>query len=268
MTEQLEGAVSVSAPVVGEKEAVVSPAAASAWWKPKAGILWQIQFAKPPIDTAANPELFDVDLYDTPQSVIDELHKRGQRVICYINMGAWENWREDKGDYPAAVLGKDYQGWPGEKWVDIRAIDSLAPILRRRMDLCKSKGFDGVEPDNVNGYQNDTGFPLTADDQLKFNRFIANEAHKRGLAIGLKNDNEQVGELVDSFDWVVTEGCASDGWCYDMKPFLDKGKPVLQIEYTDTDIKFQNVCGGYVRDGFSPILKNRELDGWVEQCKK
>ncbi len=68
----------------------------------------------------------------------------------------------------------------------------LAPLMRARLDLCQAKGFDAVEPDNIDGYQVDggTGFPLTAGDQLRYNRWIAAEAHCRGLSIGLKNDSD------------------------------------------------------------------------------
>ena len=59
----------------------------------------------------------------------------------------------------------------------------------------KTKGYDGVEPDNVDRYVNASGFDLDADAQLAFNRFIANEAHARGLSVGLKNDLDQVPEF-------------------------------------------------------------------------
>jgi hypothetical protein len=55
------------------------------------------------------------------------------------------------------VIGNDYEGWPGEKWLDIRQIDQLAPIMRARLDACRAKGFDGIEPDNIDEYTNDTG---------------------------------------------------------------------------------------------------------------
>jgi hypothetical protein len=67
-------------------------------------------------------------------------------------------------------------------------LDSLGPILFARLDLAVAKGCDGVEPDNVDGYANNTNFPLTVQDQLQFNIWLANEAHARGLSIGLKND--------------------------------------------------------------------------------
>jgi hypothetical protein len=84
------------------------------------------------------------------------------------------------------VLGSGLEDWPGEKWLDVRQIDTLAPIMRSRLDLCKSKGFDAVEADHVDGYSNSSGFPLSAEDQLRYNRFLASKAHARGLSIGLK----------------------------------------------------------------------------------
>jgi hypothetical protein len=53
-----------------------------------------------------------------------------------------------------------------EKWLDIRRIDLLAPILRARLDLCNVKGFDAIEPDNIEIYDNNTGFPLTYNVQF------------------------------------------------------------------------------------------------------
>lgn len=69
------------------------------------------------------------------------------------------------GEFPAEVLGSDYDGWPGERWLDIRRIDLLAPIMLARLDMCTAKGFDCVEPDNIEIYDNDTlfDFAITED---------------------------------------------------------------------------------------------------------
>ena len=74
------------------------------------------------------------------------------------------------------------------------------PVLTARLDQCQQKGCDAVGPDNIDGYNNDTGFPLSAEDQLAFNRWLAGEAHARGLSIGLKNDPEQAAALADNLD--------------------------------------------------------------------
>ncbi len=130
------------------------------------------------------------------------------------------------------MLGKEYEGFPEERWLDIRRIDLLAPILRARIDACRAKGFDGVDPDNLNGFENDTGFPLTATDQLRFNTWLANEAHARELSIGLKNDGPQAGTLAPYFDWVIVEECIEQRDCGEYAPpFTRAGKPIFEIEY-------------------------------------
>jgi endo-alpha-1,4-polygalactosaminidase (GH114 family) len=194
---------------------------------------------------------------------------QGRKVICYISVGSWEDWRPDADQFPASILGNDYEGWPGEKWLDIRQIDLLAPIMRARFEQCKAKGFDGVEPDNIDGYTNDTGFPLTYQDQLNYNIWLTNEAHARGLSIGLKNDGDQAEDLLSYFDWVMTEDCFADDWCEEVDPFVTAGKAVFAAEYTDqmtTDQFLSEVCPQARAMNFNAILKNRDLDAWRQAC--
>lgn len=79
--------------------------------------------------------------------------------------------------------------------------------MTSRMKLAVQKGCDAVDPDNMDGYTNDNGFKLTAAQQLKYNKFIADLAHKHNLAVGLKNDLNQIKDLVSSFDFAVNEQC-------------------------------------------------------------
>ncbi len=241
----------------------------SAGWRPSVGASLQIQFSGLPINPSAAADVYDIDLFDHDAETVAALHAQGRKVLCYLNAGAWEDWRPDRDQFPPSVLGKDYAGWPGEKWLDIRRLDLLAPILRARLDQCRAKGFDGVDPDNVNGYQNDTGFPLTAQDQLAYNRWLAGEAHARGLAIGLKNDTEQASELLPHFDFAVTESCLAEGWCEQALAFIAAGKPVFAIEYTDamTETRFLNEhCPQAAALQLSAALKNRLLDTWRLGC--
>jgi len=113
--------------------------------------------------------MHDIDLFDNDAATVSALHEDGRIVICYMNAGGWENWRSDAAEFPEEIIGKNLDGWEGERWLDIRRLDVLAPIMEDRMIACKNKGFDGIEPDNVDGYLNDTGFDLTATDQLEFN---------------------------------------------------------------------------------------------------
>lgn len=242
-----------------------SSSPAATWWRPTAGLTWQWQIGNNEIDTTIEADVYDVDLY-VDQAILDELHARGRKVICYISVGSWEDWRPDKDRFPPEVLGKDYEGWQGEKWLDIRQIDKLAPILRARLDLCKAKGFDAVEPDNMEIYTNDTGFPLTYEDQLRFALWLAEEAHRRGLAIGQKNAADMVGDLVNVFDFAITEDYFYYGIAETMLPYLQAGKPVFAAEYTDLPGDFEAFCRQSRQLGFSTILKHRELDAWVKFC--
>lgn len=235
-------------------------------WQPTPGTTWQWQLSGLPVDTSVDARLYDIDLFDNDASVVAALHTAGRKVVCYLSAGSWEEWRPDAHLFPPEVLGKDYAGWPGERWLDIRRIDRLAPLMRARLNLCQSRGFDGVEPDNVDGYANDTGFPLTYRDQLVYNRWLAEEAHRRGLSIGLKNDPEQVPDLLAYFDWALTEDCFAQGWCGEMTPFIQAGKAVLAAEYTDTGITTADFCAPAASMGFSAMLKRRALDAWRLAC--
>jgi len=254
---------SVQAPTSPPDLEISSPS--GDWWHPAPGLSWQLDFNDEEMDISFKADVYDIDL-DQPKAVVDELHARGVRVICYVSVGSWENWRADANAFPDEVLGKKYEGWPGERWLDIRRIDLLAPIMRARLDECAAKGFDGVDPDNIESYDNATGFPLTYSDQLTYARWLADEAHARGLAIGIKNAPDMVADSLDIFDFAIVEECFFYSWCEDMLPFVGTGKPVLAAEYTDMDVDFEAACTWGAENGFSFILKNRNLDEWIEVC--
>jgi len=246
--------------------AVDSPPPAADWWRPAPGLTWQWHLSEPPVDTSVDADVYDIDLFDNDASVIDELHAQGRKVICYISVGSQEDWRPDADQFPAEVLGNDYDGWPGEKWLDIRRIDLLAPILRARLDLCKAKGFDAVEPDNIEIYDNNTGFPLTYADQLAYAHWLADEAHARGLAIGIKNAPDMVTDSLSFFDFAITEDAFYYNWAEQMLPFIAAGKPIFAAEYTDMDVDFDAACTWGRQHNVSFILKNRTLTAFRVIC--
>jgi hypothetical protein len=230
-------------------------------WFPSQGLSLQIQFSGEP-DLEIEADVFDLDAFDTDPSLIQQLHQYGKHAICYINAGAIEDWRPDVSSFPPEVVGKPYQGWPGENWLDIRNLEALAPILEARLDLCKSKGFDGVEYDNMDGFQNDTGFKLTDSDQLAFNRWLAEAAHERGLAAGLKNDPDQIVDIEPWFDFLILESCYAQGWCDLAQPFVEAGKPVFAIEYSNIN----KYCAIANNNSITLLQKKLELDAWRKTC--
>lgn len=225
---------------------------------------WQIQYTGE-LQTDLEVDVFNLDLFDTSSETIAMLHRRGVFVMCYFSAGSYEDWRPDASLFPLEVLGKDMEGWPGEKWLDIRRIDLLAPIMQARLDLAVSKGCDGIDPDNVNGYTNDTGFPLTANDQKRYNIFLAEAAHQRELLIGLKNDLEQIPQLLSDFDWIINEECFFYRECELLLPFIQAGKPVFVIEY---ELEPSDFCPQALQMNFNALRKNWELDAYRVDCRE
>ncbi|RUA01161.1 MAG: endo alpha-1,4 polygalactosaminidase [Deltaproteobacteria bacterium] len=238
------------------------PPGAYGGWSPAPGTTWQWQLSGQ-IDTAIDVQMYDIDLFDTAQSVIDRLHADGRVVICYFSAGSLEDWRPDAGNFPPEVVGKPLAGWPGEKWLDIRRIDVLGPIMQARLDLAVSKQCDGVEPDNMDAYQNDAGFPLTASAQLAYNRYIAHQAHLRDLSVGLKNDLDQVPQLVGDFDWALNEECFAYNECDALDPFIRAHKAVFGVEYQGHPGVF---CPQAAAKHFSWMKKRLILDAWRVAC--
>lgn len=219
---------------------LIGPAAAAGtWWKPVASDTWQWQL-RGTLNTSYNVVVYDVDLFDNSAATIAQLKAVGRKVVCYFSAGSAENWRIDYAQFTPGDKGKALAGWPGENWLDTRSAN-VRTIMKARLDLAMTKGCDGVEPDNVDGYANSSGFALSADTQLDYNRFLATEAHHRGLAVALKNDVAQLNELEPSFDFAVNEQCHEYAECGGYSAFISKDKPVFNAEYADT---YRNNTGG------------------------
>jgi len=238
------------------------------YYRPTLKDIWQYQLTGD-INLSTNATVYDIDLFETSKEKIDELHQKGKRVICYFSAGSSENWRSDYDKFKPEEIGKNLDGWNGENWLDIRS-ENVREIMKSRLDLAKEKGCDGVEADNVDGYLNDTGFDLTSEDQLEYNRFLARKAHARGLSIGLKNDLEQVNDLVDDFDFSINEQCFEFGECDLLRPFILKGKPVFNVEYNQKYLEqdeMVKLCNKSKQLKFNTNILPLQLDGsWRYNC--
>jgi hypothetical protein len=133
-----------------------------------------------------------------------------------------------------------------------------------RIKLAAQKGCDAVDPDNMDGYTNTTGFPLSYADQIRYNTAIAVLAHQSGLAVSLKNDLDEVGDLVESFDFAVNEQCFEYHECDALSPFIDAGKAVFNIEYNLDTSQF---CPQANARNFDSEKKRLKLDAWVKACR-
>ncbi|HXB14871.1 MAG TPA: endo alpha-1,4 polygalactosaminidase [Solirubrobacteraceae bacterium] len=236
--------------------ALALPAAAAAWWQPPARptFYWQLQGK---LKTTVPAEVFDVDGFETSAAQVAALHAAGKHVVCYIDVGTAENFRPDYSEFPASVLGKS-NGWPGERWLDIRQTEVIEPIMAARFQMCAEKGFDAVEPDNIEAFSNESGFPITASEQLAYNLWVAETVHGLGMAVLQKNDAEQALEMQPSFDGVLTEQCNQYHECGDFAPYLQAGKPVINAEYK---LKTKKFCAADEAAGIVGARFNLALNG-------
>jgi endo-alpha-1,4-polygalactosaminidase (GH114 family) len=243
-------------------------------WYPPVQESWQIQLSSTPAAPFLHVRMIEVDGFGTPASTVAALHRSmpGRGVVCYIDAGTWENWRPDAGEFPKYLLGLKDGSWPGERWLDIARFNGvLAAIMRARAEMCKNKGFNAVDFDNVDAYANDTGFHLTAGNQLAYDVFLANTAHSLGLSVGLKNDIEQIPELLPYFDFAVDEQCfryadcltSQNGGMYGLNEFVAAGKAVFDIEY---QIKPSQFCPAATRDRINALVKQLSLGAWRVAC--
>jgi hypothetical protein len=218
-------------------------ATGSTWWRPRAGQSWQWQLTGPP-DLSASVDVFDLDLVDTSAATVAAIHAKGARAICHPQTGAWERGRPDAAAYPASVLGATIGGYSDHRYVDVRALPVLRPLIDPRLDQCKAKGFHGVEPDADDAVIDvgATGIGFAADyaAQITFDRAVATDAHARGLAVGLKDGtfgtdiHRFVADLEPWTDFAVNQECvASGGACGELSAFIKHGKPVFHVEYLD-----------------------------------
>jgi hypothetical protein len=233
-------------------------------WQPTPGTSWQWQLDGT-IDTTVDAMVYDVDLFDTPQAVIDELHAAGRKVICYFDT-AYEPGRPD-----SALLepyrGNPIQGWPGQFWLDFRE-PAVREVMRLRINLARNKQCDGVEPDDVDAIDNNPGFPLTAADQLDFCTFLATRAHEQVLAVGLKNNLAQIPDLLPLFDFAINEECFVYNECDDLLPFIAANKPVWNAEYgNDLETRAAEVCPDALARNFDTIVKHLDLDAPRVSCR-
>jgi len=258
--------------------------AAGGWWHPAAGLSWQWQLSGS-VDLSVPAAVYDLDGDDTDAATVAAVHARGARAVCYLETGAWESYRADAGSYPSSVLGRAMGGYPDERYVDLRRLDVLRPIIGRRLDTCRRKGFDGVEPDiddaAVDVGAAGIGFPVTYADQLAFDAMVAHEAHARGLAIGLKNGTASarlVADVEPLVDFAVNEQCAASGTvCGELRVFVAHGKPVFHAEYlsdypgsstASPSGALNAFCPPTRALGFSSILKDSSdaLAAWRAPC--
>jgi glycosyl hydrolase family 114 len=191
--------------------------------------------------------------------------------ICYVNGFQTQPeekdlWLKDRKD----LLLSDSSGKPiiDPEWPDEFILDTSTAAKRTRLaditgaviQRCATKGFKGVEIDNLDSYSRSRG-KLTVSNNLAYATLLKNKAHTLGLAIGQKNSAEESARAKSEvgFDFAFSEECHAYEEC---EMYSDVyGTHVMDVEYTDNlRGTFADVC----RDSHTPkttTLRDRYLVG-------
>jgi hypothetical protein len=231
-----------------------SASALAANWKPPKQLTWYWQLQGTP---KVEPVMAtDIDGFDNGSAEVAKLHAAGQRAICYIDVGTAENFRSDYASIPTKDEGAT-NGWPGETWLNVTDLAGLEPVMHKRFEMCQAAGYDAVEPDNMDGFENSTGFSISAAQQLAYNEWVASDVHSLGMAVFQKNDPEQASALQPYFDGVIDEQCNEYSECGSFASYLNAGKPVLNAEYSGGS----SFCAADNAAGIMGALYSLNLDG-------
>jgi hypothetical protein len=249
----------------GADARVTSDSGPTAHWMPAKNttFYWDLQNAPP--DNSRNVGAYDIDGWNNSASEVTALHALGIKVICYMDVGTYEPGRPDSNSFPSALKGAAVSGWPGELWLDVRASGpsyaELQAIMLARFKACQAKGFDAVEPDNLDSYENNPGFSTTAEDQLTYDEWVAETVHSLGMAVFQKNDLGQISTLVTYFDGILDEECSEYSECSALAPYVAANKPAWDAEYTDDGETTAKFCAVDAKAGITGVLFSLALDG-------
>ncbi len=235
----------VVAPVPVPVPPVTNPPATGIRLPPNGKISWDWQIGASgdnAIVAPAGVKLLDVDVFSTSAAKVAQLKAQGVYTVCYINAGSYQPGLPDSAQYPAYLKLQKDPDWAGEYFLDVtdvfKANSALASILKARLQLCKDKGFDAVEPDNLQNDENIKGGLISTQQQIDFNGWFADTAHAYGLAVFQKNGPDKIllkdrtGKMmVDKFDGILNEECQQYDECQPLNEYVKRGKLALNVEY-------------------------------------
>ena len=216
--------------------------------------------------TALAPVVYDIDGFDNSAADVAALHALGLKAICYIEVGALENYRSDASQFPSAVQGQAVSGYPSEHYLDITS-PTVVSLIEARIDMCAQKGFDGIEPDIDDSYTDSTGFNITEAANVTYLATLSDHAHGLGLAWGLKNGGDGgtptqfVTDMIPHVDFaVVEEPFFLDTVGFFFPALHDAGIAVFVAEYTNDTSSASSFCPQAIADGTNAALFDVGLD--------
>ena len=119
----------------------------------------RLHHGRHPVRARTGQVVYDIDGENATAADVAAIHAAGAIAVCYVDVGTLEQGRPDYAEFPASVIGPAVQGWPGENWLLVTAANQsiILPLMKARFEnWCQAKGFDAIEPDNLDGWTNIT----------------------------------------------------------------------------------------------------------------
>ena len=224
---------------------------------------WQIQLSGE-LDTSFDVPWYEADLFALDAAAVTAIKPPGRTLTCYVSVGTAEPWRADFDQLPVVAIGNELSDYPQERWLDVRN-ETVRAVMGRRLDSAAELGCTGIELANLAAHRADSGFALSQADELDYAQWLISAAHDRALSAGISASDDLAPLLVSDADWGLTEECLAYDSCAVWQAFVDRGKPVLMIEYGSAS-NAPALCPEAAQRGFSLVIKRRALDAFRVGC--
>jgi hypothetical protein len=269
----------------------------TSWWKPPLGNVpwqWELDHAlslASPTDMGTNdtlpdgqpapdPVVYDIDGIDNSAATVTALHAMGDHAICYVEVGSAGNYYSAKEEglgtsyydqfKEAGLLGHKLTGYP-ESFLNITSLTTLAIVEDMIAQQCYAKGFDAVETDldeTYNDNEGATGFTITQVDETFYLTLLADFMHSLGLGWIAKNLDDTGDTFATTMeplaDGMITEQCNQYDTCGALSKYVGV-KAVFNAEYPpETTAEF---CASDDASGFNGALFPVALNGARHPCR-
>jgi hypothetical protein len=229
---------------------------------------------------APDPVVYDIDGIDNSAGTVASLHADGDHVICYIEVGT-------AGDYYSAsqegisttyyaqlqaagdLSSNELQGYP-EYFIDINAASAVSIIESMIDQQCADKGFDAVETDLDETYNDNEGttpWTITEADEQTYLTTLADYMHSLGLGWIAKNLDDTgdgfAGVMEPLASGIITEQCNEYGTCGQLTSY-EGNVAVLNAEYESS--LYPGFCAYDEANGINGALFDVALDGPRSPC--
>jgi hypothetical protein len=229
-----------------------------------------------------NPELYDIDGIENTASTVSTLHGLGDHAICYIEVGTAGNYYTAAQEgipttYYAQLknagdLGNKLSGYK-EYFININASSAVSIIEAMIQQQCSAKGFDAVETDldeTFNNNEGNTGFTITKANEETYLETLANYMHGLGLGWIAKNldDTENasfVNDMQPYAQGMISEQCNQYNTCSYLSSFLSAGKWIGNAEYKNDPGTFCPTDNSASINGI--YFPNSNLTGPRQPCR-